>query len=315
MFPYSSQKKHWMFCDENEINKLRENANANYNTKFSNNPTENRKYDYFLSPEEERMLLRKYEIHLREFCKRFQPPMPKYAVGTAFQYFKRFYIHNSVMNYHPKEIMATCVYLACKVEEFNVSINQFIANIKGDRGKAADIILNNELSVMEQLNFHLAIHNPFRPVEGLLIDIKTRCSLSNPERLRPGVDDFLERVFFTDVCLLYAPSQIALAAILHAASKVQENLDRYVTETLFGVDGHNKLADLIEAVRKIRSMVKLVDTPPPSKEQLKLLEKKLERCRNPENNPDSDIYKARMKALLNDEDEFTYSQQIGRAHV
>lgn len=39
MFPYSSQKKHWMFCDENEINKLRENANANYNTKFSNNPT------------------------------------------------------------------------------------------------------------------------------------------------------------------------------------------------------------------------------------------------------------------------------------
>lgn len=64
------------------------------------------------------------------------------------------------------------MYLACKVEEFNVSINQFIANIKGDRGKAADIILNNELSVMEQLNFHLAIHNPFRPVEGLLIDIK-----------------------------------------------------------------------------------------------------------------------------------------------
>lgn len=135
------------------------------------------------------MLLRKYEIHLREFCKRFQPPMPRYVIGTAFQYFKRFYIHNSVMNYHPKEIMyennvdscicakcgcfrATCVYLACKVEEFNVSISQFIANIKGDREKAADIILNNELLLMEQLNFHLAIHNPFRPVEGLLIDIK-----------------------------------------------------------------------------------------------------------------------------------------------
>lgn len=94
------------------------------------------------------------------------------------------------MNYHPKEIMqvislklsggdvteinfrVTCVYLACKVEEFNVSIQQFVANIKGDREKATDIILNNELLLMEQLNFHLAIHNPFRPVEGLLIDIK-----------------------------------------------------------------------------------------------------------------------------------------------
>lgn len=49
---------------------------------------------------------------------------------------------------------------------------QFVANIKGDREKAADIILNNELLLMEQLNFHLTIHNPFRPVEGLLIDIK-----------------------------------------------------------------------------------------------------------------------------------------------
>lgn len=68
----------------------------------------------------------------------------------------------------------TCIYLACKVEEFNVSIIQFVANIKGDREKAVNIILNNELLLMEQLNFHLAIHNPFRPVEGLLIDIKVR---------------------------------------------------------------------------------------------------------------------------------------------
>jgi cyclin H len=66
----------------------------------------------------------------------------------------------------------TCVYLACKVEEFNVSIVQFVANIKGDRDKAADIILNNELLLMEQIGYHLTIHNPFRPVEGFLLDIK-----------------------------------------------------------------------------------------------------------------------------------------------
>lgn len=69
----------------------------------------------------------------------------------------------------------TCIYLACKVEEFNVSIQQFVNNIKGDREKATDIILNNELLLMEQLNFHLSIHNPYRPVEGLLIDIKVQC--------------------------------------------------------------------------------------------------------------------------------------------
>lgn len=42
----------------------------------------------------------------------------------------------------------------------------------GDRDKASDIILNNELLLMQQLNYNLTVHNPFRPVEGLLIDIK-----------------------------------------------------------------------------------------------------------------------------------------------
>lgn len=51
---------------------------------------------------------------------------------------------------------------------------QFVANIKGDREKASDIILNNELLLMEQLKFHLTVHNPYRPVEGLLIDIKVK---------------------------------------------------------------------------------------------------------------------------------------------
>lgn len=71
----------------------------------------------------------------------------------------------------------TSVYLACKVEEFNVSITQFVANIKGDRDKASEIILNNELLIMEQMDYHLTIHNPYRPVEGLLIDLKVSKSL------------------------------------------------------------------------------------------------------------------------------------------
>lgn len=64
------------------------------------------------------------------------------------------------------------MFVACKVEEFNVSINQFVNNIKGDRNKATDIVLSNELLLIGQLNYYLTIHNPFRPIEGFLIDIK-----------------------------------------------------------------------------------------------------------------------------------------------
>ena len=62
-------------------------------------------------------------------CEKFMPPMPSACRGTAFHYFKRFYLNNSVMDYHPKEILVTSVYLACKVEEFNVSMQQFVTNI------------------------------------------------------------------------------------------------------------------------------------------------------------------------------------------
>jgi len=73
------------------------------------------KEEHFLSHIEERTLLRFYELQLRDFCRRFNPPMPRPTVATALHYFKRFYLGNSVMDYHPKEILVTCVYLACKV--------------------------------------------------------------------------------------------------------------------------------------------------------------------------------------------------------
>jgi cyclin H len=64
------------------------------------------------------------------------------------------------------------VYLACKVEEFNVSITQFVGNLKGDREKFTNTILTFELQLMKKLHYHLTIHNPYRPIEGLFIDIK-----------------------------------------------------------------------------------------------------------------------------------------------
>ncbi len=50
---------------------------------------------------------------------------------------------------------------------------QFVANLNGvDREAAADNILSQELLLMEKLHYHLTVHNPYRPMEGLLIDVK-----------------------------------------------------------------------------------------------------------------------------------------------
>jgi len=306
MFPSSTQKHHWIFPDEETILKIRESTNTKFVAKFAKPEMKEQSEmdNYFLTADEEKTLLSFYEFHLKDFCFKFNPPMNKAVIGTAFHYFKRFYLYNSVMNYHPKEILVTCVYLACKIEEFNVSITQFVANIQGNREKATEIILNNELLLMSALKFHLTIHNPYRPVEGFLIDIKTRHPQFDAEVLRPFIDEFLDKVLLTDIPLLYAPSQIALASILEAARKSKvDQLDPYLTQVL--IPDVNMLPPVIEAVRSIRKIVRSKVCDPPNREQRKELDKKLENCRNQENNPDSAIYKSRLKRMddMMDDDE------------
>lgn len=315
MYMSSTQKRSWTFSNESELNTLRTEANAQYIERHREDEAAVKAGDpsrFFLTAAEERCLVRQFELHLRDFCRRFQPPIPRAVMGAAFHYFKRFYLRNSAMDYHPKEMLVTCVYLATKVEEFNVSMAQFVSNIKGDREKAAEIILNNELLLMLHLNYNLTVHHPFRPVEGLLVDIKSRGSLRDPERLRPGIEEMLERVYLTDAILLYSPSQIALAAILHAASKINENLDSYVMEILIGPSGREHLSGLIEAVRCIRSLIKCIELPP--KDQMRLLDKKLEKCRNQAHNPDSYVYKKRMLDMIDEDDDdderYLYTKMI-----
>nr|CAG4647992.1 EOG090X080D [Moina brachiata]SVE93072.1 EOG090X080D [Moina brachiata] len=300
MFATSSQKKCWMFKDDTDVSNARISGNLKYISTRGKHMSVEEREAHFLSTNEEKTLTLSYEFQLRDFCRKFQPTMPRYVVGTGLHYLKRFYVNNSVMNYPPKEILVTCVYLACKVEEFNVSMDQFVANLKGDREKAAAIIINNELLLMQQLDYQLTVHNPFRPLEGLMIDMKTRFkTFHDPERLRPGIDEFLEQVFHTDAILIYAPSQIALAAIIHAASTLKENVDEYITRILFADADQSKLLNIIEAVKKIRVMVRNVQIP--NRETVKSLEKKLQCCCNPDNNSESASFKGRMKDTFEQE--------------
>jgi len=139
MFCTSTQKHHWIFPDDDTLKEIRESTNRAYVERFTPPEVED-VGDFFLSAEEERTFLYFYECQLKDFCAKFQPQMNKAVIGTAFHYFKRFFLYNSVMDYHPKEILVTCVYLACKIEEFNVSIAQFVGNVRGDRVKAQEII-------------------------------------------------------------------------------------------------------------------------------------------------------------------------------
>ena len=105
MFSTSTQRKFWMFSSEEEVADARRRVHEKYVAKHGSNLGPSNPMDYFLTLDEANEALRFYEEKLLEFCVKFKPPMPKGVQGTASQYFKRFYLCNSVMDFHPKEIL------------------------------------------------------------------------------------------------------------------------------------------------------------------------------------------------------------------
>ncbi|KAE8292299.1 Cyclin-H MO15-associated protein p34 p37 [Larimichthys crocea] len=195
MFHNSSQRKYWIFRSEDELELMRRKANQKFRNKILETGKPGVSDSSFLQRHEEDVLFRHYERRMLDFCNAFKPAMPKSVVGTAIMYFRRFYLNNSIMEYHPRIIMLTCSYLACKVDEFNVSCTQFVGNLLQEspagQERVLEQILEYELLLIQQLNFHLVVHNPYRPMEGLLIDLKTRYpTLENPESLRKTLMTF-----------------------------------------------------------------------------------------------------------------------------
>lgn len=316
MYHSSSQRKEWTFLSVEELKEKWETTNQRYRDEHQDKAQGKDPSTFFLSEPEERILCESYEFLLRDFCKKFQPPVPSAVVGTSCAYFKRFYIYNTTMDYHPKFIMLTCVYLACKVEEFNVSISQFCANLRpGEQERMAELILSHELLVMQQLNFQLTIHNAYRPMEGLFIDIKTRFpAMKQPEQLRKGAEEFISRSLATNASLLCTPSQIALAALLSSASRLEINIDKYVTDVLLsGRSNAQDLPDTINTVKNIRHMVR--NMPQLNPDVAKQLERKLDKCRNQELNPESEVYKKKLQEQLNAEEEEVHIKHQMEAEV
>ncbi|KAM9810962.1 cyclin-H [Neosynchiropus ocellatus] len=279
MFHNSSQFRFWTFNSEEELERMRRTANHDFRKKILESGKHVVDESVFLERHEEDVLFRHYERRLLDLCNTFKPAMPKSVIGTALMYLRRFYMNNSIMEYHPRIIMLTCAYLACKVDEFNVSGSQFVGNLPESPARqiqVLDQILENELLLIQQLNFHLVVHNPYRPMEGLLIDLKTRYpALENPESLRKTADDFLTQAAMTDIGLLFPPSQIALTAILNSASRAGLKMESYLMECFALKEDKESLSKLYDSMRRMKTCIKRYEFPKP--EEVMAYKQKLER--------------------------------------
>ncbi|CAA7024708.1 unnamed protein product [Microthlaspi erraticum] len=229
-----------------------------------------------LSVDEERFMRAFYEAKVQEVCSAFN--FPHKIQATALQYFKRFYLQWSVMQHHPKEIMLTCVYASCKIEENHVSAEEIGKGIKQDH----HIILKYEMAVLQSLEFDLIVYAPYRAMGGFVSDMEEFVQargdeIQKLENLLKAATAEADKVMLTDAPLLFPPGQLALAALRIANGALGVvDFDRYLENIVSQPNYEHTASELTKFLDDIESLVKNYKYP--SEKDMKHINRKLKSC-------------------------------------
>ncbi|KAK4692297.1 cyclin H, partial [Lecanoromycetidae sp. Uapishka_2] len=237
--------------------------------------------------------------------------------ATAVQYLKRFYLSNSPMTYHPKEMMPSALFLATKTENNYISAEKFAEKLP--KTTAEDLIAP-EFILTQGLRFTFDVRHPLRGLEGGLIELlalangtgqpgsgstataaklqndmmtiglkakKGEASRSTDElvyyikKSADNAKDILKTsALLSDAYLLYSPSQIWLSSLFLA----DEPLARFYIDTKFPTPSSMKPKLLITLEACVQLLRKSPSAKPGEEEMKELMriDKKLYKCRNPE---------------------------------
>lgn len=196
----STQAKFWTFT-KTELADLRKQL---YD---ANQPIQNK----YLLPD--RRLLNIYiQQNLTKLARRMS--LRQQALATAQVYIKRFYLRVEVRKTNPYLIMATAVYLACKMEE----CPQHIRLMLGEAARQwpelgvteSSKIGECEFALISTLSSRLIVHHPYRT----LGELGPLFGLSNEEQTL--AHNIINDSYNTDLCLLYPPHVIAITSIFLA---------------------------------------------------------------------------------------------------
>lgn len=247
-----------------------------------------------LTVEEEQVMRVFYEQKIQQVGQAFK--FPHKIQGTAITYFKRFYLNWSVMEHHPKDIMLTCVYSACKIEENHVSAEELGKGIKQDH----QMILNNEMLVLQSLEFDLIVYTPYRAIEGFILDMEDFCHVNKgqPEMLkdlhRTAVLE-ADRAMLSEASLMFPPGQLALAALRKAneALKVLD-FERYLQHILSRQQPGHTITEMFQAFNAIHYLITSEKTC--DEKEMKHIARKLKSCQDSGSHDDKKREKSKHKS-------------------
>ncbi|KAK9363886.1 cyclin-like protein [Lipomyces starkeyi] len=274
LYRQGSQYRLWSFT-ATELSSIREKVNAHAIAKIKREHATNGFDDLpveFLTTEEERDLVLYYCGKMQDMAGLFK--LPSHVKATAIAYLKRFYLRYSVMEYHPKNILHACLFLAAKAENHFISIDSFTQLLTK---VTPESILELEFTVAQALSFTLMVHHAFSPIHGYFLDIQAIFA-SRVDQIGAAHDAarrFANDSLFSDAAFIFTPPQIALGALAMAN-------DALIKDYL-GVK-FEKNPELLEqlntVIKKVRSYIE-EGTRELAKERVVAIDKKLYFVRNP----------------------------------
>lgn len=211
------------------------------------------------------------------------------VIATAIVYFKRFYSRTSLKSVDPLLLAPTCIYVACKVEEYGVMSHTRFLNVCSTVCKSKfsfayngaefpyrmNQILECEFYLLEVMDCCLIAFHPYRPLTKYVTDMGQE---GNVMQLAWKVCNDCLR---SDVPLLFPPYIVALAAIYMACVFDKRDCQQWFSELSVDVD------KILEVVKEILTLYELWKTFDEKKEVPELLKKMPKPKSGPSSRPSS----------------------------
>ncbi|GAA97039.1 hypothetical protein E5Q_03714 [Mixia osmundae IAM 14324] len=249
----------------------------------------------FLSVQDEQALV---SFYLTKIAQISQAPFFRFShtvESTAMTFLKRFYLRNTCMDYHPKKIMLTCLFLATKTENQMVPIDFFASKLKEDQAA----ILSLEFVISQSLKFQYSVHGAHNALRGLSLDLQSLPGLDETrsagalERARETV----KASRLTDLEFVFPPSQIALLALWQADTELAEQWLQSKLDRLQPHQGQLKemsaLGNVLTTAQELLASQSAQCTAATT-EVVRTIDKRLRLCTNPAKDPNSAISKKRQ---------------------
>ncbi|KAI0068422.1 cyclin-like protein [Artomyces pyxidatus] len=284
LFEGSTQFRNWRFSQQQlhatRVSLNRSAVTAIRNTFEADLPGSSSDIQ-FLESKEELLLVKLYVTKISQLCGHFR--FPEEVEATGISYLKRFYLKNTVMDWHPKNVMLTALFLATKTTNNPISLEAYTSNIP--RTSASDV-LDLEFLVAQSLAFEFAIWHAHRALWGLWLDVQDLPNAPNRDDLQKYYDTAVQHVRtsrLTDAELIYPPSQIALACLSLADSDLAATWARA-----------KGAESVLQIIPSIKDMI-LQDGQVPSVEVVREIDRRLKVCKNPEKVVGSKAYLAKKE--------------------